>query len=54
LFGQQLCEQQGRYINCEGLSTHWKTDAELLENALPVNREINKGVLSLPRGRSMK
>lgn len=34
------------------VSTRWKTDAQLLENALPVNREINRGALSLPRGRS--
>lgn len=25
------------------VSTRWKTDAQLLENALPVNREINRG-----------
>jgi hypothetical protein len=36
------------------VSSRWKTDAELLEKALPANREINKGVLSLPRGRSTK
>jgi hypothetical protein len=27
------------------VSTRWKTDAQLLENALPVNREINRGAL---------